>query len=92
MSMTIKTTASQFKAKLGVFMRAVRAGKEVLVTDRDQPVARLVPIRGVPEPEVLRTSRPADPTAPSLGKVDVRGISPRHTDTTAMLREDRQRR
>lgn len=88
----IKTSASKFKANLGKFMRQVRAGKEVLVTDRDQPVAKLVPITpSAPRPS-LPVARPRDPAAPPLGEVEVRGLRHRGTDTTAWLREDRERR
>jgi prevent-host-death family protein len=93
MSMTIRTSASRLKAKMGQYMRAVRAGKEVLVTDRDEPVARLVPVRGAPreergEPEV---ERPRDPAAPPLGLVEVRPIRYRGRPTAALLAEDRRR-
>jgi prevent-host-death family protein len=43
MSMT-KISSSHLKANLGRYLRHVRAGKELVVTDRDVPVARLVPI------------------------------------------------
>jgi prevent-host-death family protein len=91
--MTIRTSASRLKARMGQYMRAVRAGKEVLVTDRDVPVARLVPVRGAaPEeaggPEV---GRPRDPAAPPLGDVEVRAIRYRGRATTTLLSEDRKR-
>jgi prevent-host-death family protein len=88
----IKTTATQFKAKLGRYMRAVREGKDVMITDRDQPVARLVPIGSAPahvEPEILT---PRDPSAPRLGELRVRPISYRGPSTTELLRGDRSRR
>ena len=73
-------------------MRAVRAGKEVLVTDRDVLVARLVPVEAGPPGETAPVGWPRDPTAPPLGRVQVRGIAGRGTDTTALLLEDRGRR
>jgi len=33
---------SEFKAKLSEYLAAVEAGEEVLITDRDRPVARVV--------------------------------------------------
>jgi prevent-host-death family protein len=36
------------KARLSEFLRNVRAGETVVVTDRGQPVARLTPLEGVP--------------------------------------------
>jgi prevent-host-death family protein len=87
----MKTSATQFKAKLGQYMRAVRAGNEVVVTDRDQPVARLIPFRAEPAP-ALATAAAADVGAPPLGKLRVRGISYRGPGTTELLRRDRDRR
>jgi len=94
MDMTIRTSSSRLKAKLGQYMRAVRSGKEVVVTDRDEPVARLVPYRepasvGKDEPVL---ERPRDPAAPVLGEVQVRPIRYAGKSTTALLTEDRRRR
>ena len=36
---------SKLKASLSEFLRRVKAGEEVLVTERGRPVARLVPVR-----------------------------------------------
>ncbi len=91
--MTHRTSASRLKAKLGRYMRAVRAGEEVVVTDREEPVARLVPFReGDAKPEALPVSKPIDPTAPPLGEVEVRPIKYRGRSTTSILAEDRKRR
>ncbi len=88
----IKVSASQLKAKMGRYMRAVRDGKQVVVTDRDRPVARLVPFEPAERVAALQASQPRDPAAPPLGEVVVRAISFRGTDTTALLQEDRARR
>ena len=43
----MKTAAvSELKARLSEFLGQVKAGSEVLITDRGKPVARLVPISG----------------------------------------------
>ena len=43
----MKTAAvSELKARLSEFLGQVKAGSEVLITDRGRPVARLVPIFG----------------------------------------------
>ena len=43
----MKTAAvSELKARLSEFLGQVKAGSEVLITDRGRPVARLVPISG----------------------------------------------
>jgi prevent-host-death family protein len=82
--------ASLFKAKLGQYMRAVRRGKSVVVTDRDQPVARFVPFEDESSP--TDTGWPRDPAAPPLGQVIVQSIQRKNTDTTQMLLDDRARR
>jgi prevent-host-death family protein len=92
--MTHRTSSSRLKAKMGQYMRAVRAGEEVVVTDRDQPVARLVPYRET-EPGT-GDERPAvqakDPGSPPFSKVEVRPIRYRGPSTTSLLEEDRKRR
>lgn len=88
----MRVSTSQFKAKLGVFMKAVREGKEVVVTDRDEPVARLVPFERERGSPVLTVSQPRDPTAPPLGTLTVRSIRYAGPSTTTWLREDRRRR
>lgn len=42
----METTAGirELKAKLSAYLRKVRAGESVVVTDRGEPVARLVPV------------------------------------------------
>ena len=39
------TNVSRLKASLSSFLRRVKAGEEVLVTERGRPVARLMPVR-----------------------------------------------
>lgn len=43
----MKTTAiSELKASLSEYLRRVKAGNEVIVTERGKPVAKIVPIAG----------------------------------------------
>ena len=37
------TTVSKLKASLSEYLRSVKAGEEVLVTERGRPVAKLIP-------------------------------------------------
>ena len=91
--MSIKASASQLKASFGKFMKAVRAGKEVVVTDRDQPVARLVPYGRPPSSRnELEVSHSRDPSALPLGQLEVRSIKYRGRNTTALLAEERRSR
>jgi prevent-host-death family protein len=36
---------SEFKARLSEFMGRVKAGEEIVVTERGKPVARVIPVR-----------------------------------------------
>lgn len=42
---------ADLKARLSEYLEAVRAGEEVIVTDRGRPVARLVPIAPQDQPD-----------------------------------------
>lgn len=92
--MTHRASASQLKAKMGRYMRAVRAGAEVVVTDRDQPVARLVPFAQAQNgaPDELPIAQPRDPSAPPFSEVEVSPIRYRGRPTMALLEADRKRR
>ena len=41
----LQTNISTIKSKLSSYLDRVRGGEEVLIADRDQPVAKLVPYR-----------------------------------------------
>jgi len=90
-----KVTASQFKAELGKYMRTVRAGGSVLVTDRGIPVARFEPVdsgkkTASSHSESERFIMP-DPSAPAFGDVVLKGIKYRGPDSLKLLLTDRQR-
>ena len=40
------TTVSQFRMSLSAYLRQVKAGEEVVVTEHGRPIARLVPLTG----------------------------------------------
>ena len=40
-----RVNIAELKARLSAHLRLVRGGEEVLVCDRDKPVARIVPVR-----------------------------------------------
>lgn len=91
----MRVSAAQFKAKMGRYMKAVRHGEEVVITDREEPVARVTPFRQpgtATSRPTLPINTPADPSAPPLGKVDVVGIRYRGRSTLEILRGDRDRR
>jgi prevent-host-death family protein len=45
---------AELKARLSAYLRAARAGRTVVVCDRDTPVARLVPYTPAAEPLAVR--------------------------------------
>lgn len=87
--MTMKNPGvAELKAKLSEFLRHVRKGHEVVIMDRDQPVARLIPFAErqalvVREP-VSRYRTLGDIPLPKPVKLDV--------DPVQLLLEDRQSR
>jgi prevent-host-death family protein len=85
-------SVSQLKMRLGKYLRAVRQGRSVRITDRGEPVARLEPIERPAAPARVVVSQPRDPSAPDLGTLRVRAISWRGPSTAALLREDRDHR
>jgi prevent-host-death family protein len=87
----IKTNTSQFKAKLGLYMKAVRQGEEIIVTDRDNPIAKLVPYGRQAKVKGLTVLMPS-PTSPKVKDVVIKGIGRRKTNSLKMLLEDRARR
>jgi prevent-host-death family protein len=56
--MTRRVGVADLKDQLSKHLRAVEAGAEVEVTDRDRPIARLVPVR---PGDAVRVQPPARP-------------------------------
>ena len=62
----IRVSISELKAKLSEYLESVRAGEEVVVTDRGRPVARIAPVVGPEETEsrlrmLIRTGQARPP-------------------------------
>lgn len=80
-----RVSISVLKAKLSEHLKAVKAGEEVVVTDRGRPVARLAPIpdHGDRESRVRMLVRTGQARPPDLaGGIDVEAIAalrPRRT-------------
>lgn len=52
---------AELKDQLSRYLRAVERGEEIEVTDRDRPIARIVPIPGGTEVEIVpATASPRD--------------------------------
>ena len=96
-----RVAISELKAKLSEYLKAVRAGEEVIVTDRGKPVARLAPISGPAETEsrlrmLVRTGQVRPPDVE--GGIDpdlIAALRPRVADAgvvDALLEERREGR
>jgi len=83
-------TATTLKNQLGKFMRLVQSGKEVVITDRDRPVAKLIPVN--PEPREALRIRHADPSATVFGLVTIQPLRLSGIDSLSLLMEDRASR
>lgn len=96
-----RVAISELKAKLSEYLKAVRAGEEVIVTDRGKPVARIAPMSGPDETEsrlrmLVRTGQVRPPDVE--GGIDlevIAGLRPRTLDAgvvDALLEERREGR
>jgi antitoxin (DNA-binding transcriptional repressor) of toxin-antitoxin stability system len=79
---------AQLKDHLSEHLRAVEAGDEVLVMDRDRAIARIVPVNGMPAGPRL--------VPPAVDFATVRDRQRRSVDlgmsSTVLLREERGER
>jgi len=78
---------SELKAHLSEYLRHVRRGHTVEVTDRDTPVAKLVPYEERPSGLVVR------PALGRFGDLELPRLRWKlKTDVVALIREDRDAR
>lgn len=83
-----KVKIAELKDQLSKYLRAVERGEEVLVTDRDRPIARIVPVTEADDPIlVLPPKRP-------FSSFRRRRFSPARwrVSSTRLLLEERRRR
>jgi prevent-host-death family protein len=76
-----KVSVSQLKDQLSAYLKKVRAGQTVVVTDRNKPIARLEPIgpaAGDSEriAELIRQGLVSMPKAPPLTIEEIRRMRP----------------
>ena len=82
-----RVKVSELKARLSAYLAEVRAGGEVLVCDRDTPVARIVPVNDVDDLSIIPASSPPS----SLKKMT--GVQPKApVDVDRLLSELRRDR
>ena len=77
---------SQLKAKLSAYLHTVRKGGELIVMDRNTPVARIVPID---ESAPTLTVRMPKPGTPALSEIPLPPPIPGLPDIVEFLIEER---
>ena len=88
-----KAPIAILKARLSQYLAAVKAGEEVIVTERGRPIARLVPVGKEHAPEgrialLIREGRMKPPTGPfSLRPVEALPKDPQGRVLEALLEE-----
>lgn len=78
---------AEFKSQLSRHLRAVERGAEIEITDRDRPIARLIPVGAARRSRLLPAAKPVSAVRnkrwrPARWK----------TDSLTLLLEDRRRR
>lgn len=81
---------AEFKAKMGKFLRLVRSGIEVVLTDRGHPVARVTSYTETTIKKIAIRKPSRDPK--QLGRLSFPPKKGRRTDSVAVLLEDRRSR
>jgi prevent-host-death family protein len=89
MTMTKKPLGvAEFKAKLSEYLRAVKKGHVLIIADRDQPIARVVPYAATSGQLAVREPLHNHRT---LGDIPMPPPAKLPIDPVTLLLEDRQR-
>jgi prevent-host-death family protein len=83
-----KVGIADLKARLSEHLRSVRAGRTLVVMDRETPVARIVPYDSYGDRLVVRHPAPGAPKPRDIPRPEPIKLS---VDPVAMLIEERQR-
>lgn len=81
-----RVNISQLKSHLSEHIRSVRGGENIVVLDRDNPVAEIVPIR----PKAALKVRMPAPGSPALSRVPLPKPLGLELDVLDLLLEERQ--
>ena len=57
MSVPLTVGTREFKTRLGAYLRQVREGRSLTITDRGRPVAEVVPVRRIDQSTEARLAR-----------------------------------
>ena len=80
---------AKFKAQLSRYLRAVRRGQEVVVADRDRPVARVIPYLETTPFKVAIRKPSQDPS--EIATLKIPPLAKGRVDSLSSLLEDRRR-
>ena len=83
----IETGIAELKARLFEYLREVRAGRTIMVLDRDTPVAQITPVSGTRGSITVRHPRRGAPTLQQIKPPRIRRIS---GEIVALLEAERQ--
>jgi len=88
-----RATATELKNKMGVFMRLIRGGEGIIISDRGRDIAQIMPLnKDRSQKSRLKLYRGRSNTAPKLGDIVVKGIDAPDSDSLADLLVDRRSR
>lgn len=84
---TTQVKSSEFKAKMAAHLRQVKKGHELVLLDRDTPIAKVIPLQN--NKEKLKIIPPQEKTG--LKNIKIPKLKKKPTiDVVKMLQEDRQ--
>lgn len=88
MALTVKV--GEFRNKLSRYLKKVREGREIVITDRETPIGRVIPYKKGKSEEVLTIQEPPEGYE-GLAKLSFPDL-PVKVDAVELLLEDRRRR
>ncbi len=80
---------AELKARLSEYLRRVRRGQTLIVTDRETPIAQIIPFEGGP---ASLTVRPPLPDAPKLAAIRMPPPLALKVDVVQLLARERGER
>lgn len=86
----ISVKIAEFRNRLSTYLKKVRHGAEVIITDRDTPIGRLVPYEKSDEEEPFEMIPPPNGWG-SLGKIKFTPVSKNYHVVDDLLAQRRKR-
>jgi prevent-host-death family protein len=88
--MILSVKIGEFRNRLSAYLRKVRNGAELVISDRETPIGRLVPVDSAVENEPIELTEPAQGYQ-GLAALKFPPLSP-EVDAVEMLLRERRRR